>query len=139
MGGESTEAWRAVLDDLIRRDLRRPQCLIVDGAPGIENAIAAVWGGVPVQRSSSSAGSRRRPCCHRQTPLPCSPYANRQSDSLTSLKIAPRNYNHIPGGTDYRHAHQTPTMTRGIRAFTATAHKILTLRIAGFVWPTKWK
>ena len=32
MGGESTEAWRAVLDDLIQRGLRRPQFLIVDGA-----------------------------------------------------------------------------------------------------------
>jgi len=50
MGGESTEAWRAVLDDLIQRGLRRPQLLIVDGAPGLENAIAAVWDGVPVQR-----------------------------------------------------------------------------------------
>jgi putative transposase len=50
MGGESTEAWRAVLDDLIQRGLRRPQFLIVDGAPGLENAIAAVWDGVPVQR-----------------------------------------------------------------------------------------
>ena len=28
MGGESTEAWRAVLDDLIKRGLRRPQFLI---------------------------------------------------------------------------------------------------------------
>jgi putative transposase len=50
MGGESTEAWRAVLEDLIRRGLRRPEFLIVDGAPGLENAIAAVWDGVPVQR-----------------------------------------------------------------------------------------
>ena len=50
MGGESTEAWRAVLDDLIGRGLRRPQFLIVDGAPGLEKAIAAVWDGVPVQR-----------------------------------------------------------------------------------------
>src|ERR1700738_3160218 len=50
MGNESTEAWRTVLDDLIQRDLRRPQFLIVDGAPGLENAIAAVWNGVPVQR-----------------------------------------------------------------------------------------
>ena len=50
MGGESTEAWRIVLDDLIGRGLRRPRFLIVDGAPGLENAIAAVWNGVPVQR-----------------------------------------------------------------------------------------
>ena len=50
MGGESAEAWRAVLDDLIGRGLRRPEFLIVDGAPGLEKAIAAVWDGVPVQR-----------------------------------------------------------------------------------------
>jgi len=50
MGGESAEAWRAVLDDLIRRGLRRPEFLIVDGAAGLDQAIAAVWDGVPVQR-----------------------------------------------------------------------------------------
>ena len=50
MGGESAEAWRSVLDDLIGRGLRRPAFLIVDGAPGLEKAIAAVWDGVPVQR-----------------------------------------------------------------------------------------
>jgi putative transposase len=50
MGGESAKAWRAVLDDLIKRALRRPEFLIVDGAPGLDKAIAAVWDGVPVQR-----------------------------------------------------------------------------------------
>jgi transposase-like protein len=50
MGGESAEAWRTVLDDLIRRGLRRPEFLIVDGAPGLDKAITAVWDGVPVQR-----------------------------------------------------------------------------------------
>ena len=48
MGGESAEAWRAVLDDLIKRGLRRPEFLIVDGAAGLDQAIAAVWDGVPV-------------------------------------------------------------------------------------------
>jgi len=52
MGGESTEAWRSVLDDLIKRGLRRPQFLIIDGAPGLEKALAAVWEGVPLQRCS---------------------------------------------------------------------------------------
>src|SRR6266540_4191963 len=50
MGGESSEAWRSVLDDLISRGLRRPELLIVDGGQGLERAIAAVWDGVPVQR-----------------------------------------------------------------------------------------
>jgi putative transposase len=50
MGSESAEAWRTVLDDLVQRGLRRPDFLIVDGAPGLDAAIAAVWGDVPVQR-----------------------------------------------------------------------------------------
>jgi putative transposase len=50
MGGESAEAWRILLDDLIKRGLRRPEFLIVDGALGLDKAIAAVWDGVPVQR-----------------------------------------------------------------------------------------
>jgi putative transposase len=50
MGGESTEAWRAVIGDLVTRGLRQPQFLIVDGAPGLEKAIATFWDGVPVQR-----------------------------------------------------------------------------------------
>src|SRR6201993_2727674 len=50
MGGESTEAWRSVLDDLVRRGLQRPEFLIVDGGTGLEQALAALWDGVPVQR-----------------------------------------------------------------------------------------
>ena len=50
MGGESAEAWRAVLDDLIKRGLRRPEFLIVDGGAGLACALAAVWNDVPVQR-----------------------------------------------------------------------------------------
>jgi putative transposase len=50
MGSESAQAWGVVIDDLVRRGLQRPEFLIVDGAPGLDAAIAAVWGGVPVQR-----------------------------------------------------------------------------------------
>jgi putative transposase len=50
MGGESAEAWRAVLDDLVRRGLTTPRLLIVDGAPGLEKALAALWPDVPTQR-----------------------------------------------------------------------------------------
>ena len=38
MGGETSEAWRAVLDDLVKRGLRKPQFLIVDGGTGLEQA-----------------------------------------------------------------------------------------------------
>jgi NADPH:quinone reductase len=39
MGGESMEAWRTVLDDLIKRGLRQPELLIVDGGTGLESAM----------------------------------------------------------------------------------------------------
>src|SRR5207342_3188739 len=50
MGGETTDAWRAVLDDLTSRGLRRPQFVIVDGGAGLACALAAVCNDVPVQR-----------------------------------------------------------------------------------------
>ena len=50
MGGETSEAWRAVLDDLVKRGLRKPEFLIVDGGAGLEQALAALWGDVPTQR-----------------------------------------------------------------------------------------
>jgi len=50
MGGESEAAWRAVLDDLIARGLRTPEFLIVDGAAGLEKALAALWPTLPTQR-----------------------------------------------------------------------------------------
>src|ERR1700726_485394 len=62
MGGESTFAWRTVLDDLVTRGLRRPEFLIVDGAPGLDKAIAAVWEGVPVQRCT--VHKHRNPLAH---------------------------------------------------------------------------
>ncbi len=44
MGGESAAAWRQFLDDLDARGLRRPEFVIVDGAPGLEAALVALWG-----------------------------------------------------------------------------------------------
>jgi putative transposase len=50
LGGESEAAWRSVLDDLVARGLRTPEFLIVDGAAGLEKALAALWPTVPTQR-----------------------------------------------------------------------------------------
>ena len=65
MGGETSQAWRAVLDDLVKRGLRQPEFLIVDGGTGLEQALATLWGDVPTQRctvhkhrASSTKGCR---------------------------------------------------------------------------------
>jgi transposase-like protein len=50
MGGETTAAWRAFLQDLSARGLREPDFLVVDGAPGLEAALAELWPDAPVQR-----------------------------------------------------------------------------------------
>src|SRR4029077_3512903 len=43
MGGESEAAWRALLDDLVKRGLSTPELIIADGAAGLEKALAALW------------------------------------------------------------------------------------------------
>ena len=50
MGGESEAAWRALLDDLVARGLPTPELVIVDGAAGLEKALAALWPDVLMQR-----------------------------------------------------------------------------------------
>ena len=55
MGGESEAAWRALLDDLTARGLKTPEFVIVDGAPGLEKALAALWPDVPAQRRRLSS------------------------------------------------------------------------------------
>jgi len=51
MGGESKAAWRQFLDDLDKRGLVKPEFVIVDGAPGLEAALVALWGEeLPIQR-----------------------------------------------------------------------------------------
>jgi putative transposase len=50
MGGEAGAAWRAGLDDLVKRGLRKPEFLIVDGETGLEQALASLWDDVFTQR-----------------------------------------------------------------------------------------
>jgi transposase-like protein len=38
MGGETAQAWRIVPGDLIKRGLRKPELLIVDGGSGSQAA-----------------------------------------------------------------------------------------------------
>ena len=94
MGGESTEAWRAVLDDLVQRGLRRPEFLIVDGAPGLENAIAAVWDGVPVQRCT--VHKHRNLLAHAPERLHDEISAD-YNDMIYPATRAPRKFQPLPG------------------------------------------
>ncbi len=56
MGGESEAAWRALLDDLVLRGLKTPELAIVDGAPGLEKALAV---SVATCRRPTATPSRR--------------------------------------------------------------------------------
>ena len=44
------EAWRALLDDLVKRGMQTPDLVMVDGGKGLDAALAALWTNVPVQR-----------------------------------------------------------------------------------------
>jgi transposase-like protein len=51
MGGESKAAWGMFLGDLDARGLKRPEFVLVGGAPGLEAALVALWGeALPLQR-----------------------------------------------------------------------------------------
>ncbi len=49
-GGESFEAWKGCLDDLVARGLRAPVLAIIDGNPGLRRAVGEVWPRAAVQR-----------------------------------------------------------------------------------------
>jgi transposase-like protein len=43
-GGEITAAWRQFLDDIDARGLKRPEFVVVDGAPGLDAALVGMCG-----------------------------------------------------------------------------------------------
>lgn len=50
VGGERTEAWAGLLEDLVTRGLARPELVISDGSKGAEAALQTAWPGVAHQR-----------------------------------------------------------------------------------------
>jgi len=42
-GEESEEAWKGILQGLARRGLQQPELAIIDGNPGLSNALGKVW------------------------------------------------------------------------------------------------
>src|SRR5204863_3906132 len=49
-GGESFEAWKGCLDDLVARGLLAPVLAIIDGNAGLRRAVGLVWPRAAVQR-----------------------------------------------------------------------------------------
>jgi putative transposase len=49
-GGESFEAWKGCLDDLVARGLRAPVLAAIDGNAGLRRAVGEVWPRAAVQR-----------------------------------------------------------------------------------------
>src|SRR5882762_2433423 len=49
-GGESFEAWKGCLDDLVARGLRAPVLAIIDGNAGLRRAVGLVWPRAAIQR-----------------------------------------------------------------------------------------
>lgn len=47
---ESTAAWRAVTEDLVRRGLPAPALVVIDGNAGLRRALREAWPETPVQR-----------------------------------------------------------------------------------------
>jgi putative transposase len=49
-GGESFEAWKGCLDDLVTRGLGVPVVCVIDGHPGLRKAVGLIWPKASVQR-----------------------------------------------------------------------------------------
>jgi putative transposase len=49
-GGETFEAWKGCLDDLVTRELTAPVWCVIDGHPGLRKAVGLVWPQALVQR-----------------------------------------------------------------------------------------
>jgi putative transposase len=49
-GGESFEAWKGCLDDLVARGLGAPVVCVIDGPAGLRKAVGLVWTEARVQR-----------------------------------------------------------------------------------------
>lgn len=68
MGGESEAAWRTLLDDLVKRGLTTPELIIVDGAPGLEKALGALWSNAAPFINIAISSPMRQTVCTRKSP-----------------------------------------------------------------------
>ena len=85
MGGESTAAWSQFLTDLDARGLKRPEFVIVDGAPGLEAALVALWGEEECQDVCVSGRPARSPSDRSQPWMGLKRSSNMMANWLTAV------------------------------------------------------
>ena len=49
-GAETTASWQMLLEELVARQVGRPQLVISDGNPGLKSAVERIWSGLRHQR-----------------------------------------------------------------------------------------
>jgi transposase-like protein len=67
-GGESFEAWKSVVDDLVARGLAAPVVCLIGGHPGMRKAVGLVWPEARVQRAPCTS------CAISSARLPSTPW-----------------------------------------------------------------
>jgi transposase-like protein len=50
MGVESAAAWGSFVGDLVSRNLKRPELVVIDGNAGLERSLLELWPRLPIQR-----------------------------------------------------------------------------------------
>jgi hypothetical protein len=86
MGGESEAAWRALLDDLVKRGLKTSAFVIVDGAPRLENGERRL-STPPTNPSTVFDGESRGVILRRPSSLPQT-YCKTSLDCTTNTRNA---------------------------------------------------
>jgi hypothetical protein len=89
MGGETKEAWRAVLDDLVKRGLRKPELLIVDGGAGeATQCLLAQVAAAPCRCCQQPGGGGRSPLhLHHAAAKPMEKRANHQRHRTAARRV----------------------------------------------------
>ena len=75
---ESTVAWKGVVEDLARRNLRAPALAIVDGNPGLLQALRSTWPETEIQRCAN----HKRENLFSKAPKHCHAELKRDYDAI---------------------------------------------------------
>jgi putative transposase len=65
-GSESTEGWRAFLEQLVARGLKAPKLVVIDGHKGLRGGVRATWPQVAVQRCTVHKAENLKAACPKR-------------------------------------------------------------------------